>query len=125
MIAKPSRTYVIISLQIEGVHCWPDVKKHCNGVDFLEHPHRHMFHIKVWKRVNHDDRDVEIILEKRSIMKWLMESAGGTVSSPVVDFGTQSCEQIAAKIAEQFEAHRVEVTEDGENGAMIIVPQFE
>lgn len=64
-------TYVTVTLQVEGIHNWPDVEAFAEGVSFLKHPHRHIFHIKATKKVEHDDRDVEIILMKREIQAYL------------------------------------------------------
>jgi hypothetical protein len=76
-----------------------------------------MFHIKVEVRVNHDDRDKEFILLKREIIKWL--KAVYSKDGDVCEFGAMSCESIARVIRIQFEAEMVEVSEDGENGAII------
>ena len=38
---------------------------------YLEHPHRHMFHIDARREVFHDDRDVEFIVFKRMMKDYI------------------------------------------------------
>ena len=66
-------TNVIVKLQVEGLHNWPDAAKVFPEVGFLSDLHRHMFHITCKKKVNHDDRDVEFIMFKRDIQDYLKE----------------------------------------------------
>ena len=56
--------FIFVTFQKEGIHCYPDAPK---GVEFLKHPHRHMFHFRVDIEVFHDDRDIEFILFKREL----------------------------------------------------------
>ena len=63
------RTNVIVKLQVEGLHCWPDAAEIFPEVGFLSDSHRHIFHIICKKRVDHDDRDVEFIIFKRDILE--------------------------------------------------------
>ena len=84
---------------------------------FLGVPHRHIFHFRVWIDVLHSDRDIEFIQFKR----WL----GNLYRDGVVQLDYKSCEmmaddlylQIAAKYPDR--AVWIEVSEDGENGALI------
>jgi len=62
--------------------------------------------------VNHDDRDVEFILLKKKINKYIAEY-------PYKFSGTVSCEMMARALMENFNASFVEVSEDGENGARL------
>lgn len=101
---------VVVTLQVEGVHCWPACP--IEDVKFLKNPHRHVFHVKACKPVTHDDRDVEIIMLKRSIQQYLESYYSG-------DFGTRSCEAIARELIEKFNLMFCEVLEDGENGAYL------
>ncbi len=99
-----------VRLQVEGTHRWEgavDMK----GVEFLAASHRHIFHIEARKEVEHSDRDVEFILFKREIQNFLSAWNG--------DFGKLSCEQIAEKILKRFKCTQVEVSEDGENFAVV------
>ena len=53
---------IFVQFRKEGIHCYPDAPA---GVEFLKHPHRHMFHFKATVSVEHNDRDIEFILFKR------------------------------------------------------------
>ena len=57
------KKFIKVSFQKEGIHKWPDAKD-VPGVEFLQHPHRHIFHFFVTMEVMHDNREVEIILFK-------------------------------------------------------------
>lgn len=106
-----AKVCVIVTFQFEGIHCWPG----CNvsGVEFLENPHRHIFHVRAEKVVAHNDRDVEIIDLKRRMAHFM-----GPQDTFAVDLGSRSCEDIALELLQAFECESVEVTEDGENGAI-------
>ena len=103
-------TSIIVKLTYEGVHNWED----CNleEVMYLKHPHRHTFYITCKKEVNHDDRDIEIIMFKAEILNYLESVYGG-------HFGGMSCEMIAKDLLEEFNLHYCQVLEDNENGAEI------
>jgi hypothetical protein len=105
------KTMIWITTQFEGFHKYP---KAPDGVEFLKDLHRHIFHVKVWIEVKHNDRELEFILFKRFINKviWnnnLSENA--------------SCEIICDALYESIKSKypkrevRIEVSEDGENGA--------
>ena len=83
-------------------------------VMFLRDRHRHIFHIKMSKEVNHSDRDIEIILFKREVQEYLKQKFGEPC-----EFGSMSCEMIAEHLLQQFNANEVEVLEDNENGANV------
>ena len=115
-----TRTFITIKFQIEGFHCFPMAKEIFPEVSFLSDRHRHIFHIECKKEVFHDDRDVEFILFKREVMSWLIDNYKINItSSPVLDFGSLSCEAIARKLLETFELESASVFEDGENGSKI------
>lgn len=101
---------VVINLQVEGVHCWPNCD--IRGVEFLRNPHRHMFYVEATKEVSHNDREVEIIMLKRIVTEYL-ESFDG-------NFYAMSCEDIAEDLLQRFDFHSVKVLEDNENGAYVI-----
>lgn len=111
------KTTVICSLQFEAIHNWPGVidahPEVAQTVSFLQHPHRHMFHIKAWKAVTHADRDVEIIVLKRQILQHLK------AKYPTGQLGSTSCEMLALDLVERFGLDACEVLEDGENGALV------
>lgn len=111
-----TRTQIITRLRVEAIHCWPgcDIPE----VDFLKYPHRHVFHIEARKTVSHDDRDIEIIRLGHDIRRMLFDLYFDDRLQQH-DFGSASCEEIARLILRSFELDSCEVTEDGENGAII------
>jgi hypothetical protein len=86
-------------------------------VSFLGYPHRHIFHFKVWISVEHSDRAIEFIQFKR----WLEN----LYSQGTLQLDYKSCEMMAEDLYEQIAAKHpgrevwIEVSEDGENGALI------
>ncbi len=112
------RRFVVSSLQVEGLHCWPEAKQVFPEVGFLSDPHRHMFHITAVKKVEHNDRDVEIIKMKHDIQEYL-ESEYHSRYFGCLDFNRMSCEDIAEELVNVFELMSCKVLEDGENGAII------
>ena len=106
-------TSVVVTLEVEGFHRWPEAKDILPEVAFLSLRHRHLFKIKAWKAVEHEDRDVEIILLKRKISRYLHSKYGEPC-----EFGRMSCEDIAKELVAELDLSSVEVLEDGENGAV-------
>lgn len=111
------KTEVYCTLQIEGTHNWPNCP--FDEVDYLRVPHRHVFHIKAYKQVFHDDRDVEFIMLKHAIGKYF-EIYYDTEKKLHV-FGAKSCEMIARELITAFGLCKCEVNEDNENGAILYV----
>jgi hypothetical protein len=99
---------VVIKLQHEGIHNWPECP--FDDVAFLRNPHRHIFHITAKKDVRHDDRDVEIIKLKREMLEYLQEAI-------TINMHSMSCEMLARNLGRRFQLSSCEVLEDGENGA--------
>ena len=101
-----------VTFQKEGIHCYPDAPA---GVEFLKHPHRHMFHFKVQIEVFHDDRDIEFILFKRELE--------GLYTNGTLQLDYRSCEMMADDLADYIKVNYpgrhlvITVSEDGENGA--------
>ena len=110
------KKFIKVSFQKEGIHKWPDAKD-IKGVEFLQYPHRHIFHFYVTMEVLHDNREVEFILFKRELEK---QYEVGTLQ---LDY--QSCEMMAESLINYIEeyypdrATQVEVYEDNENGAIV------
>ena len=50
------KTNVIVKLELDGLHNWPDAKKIFPEVGFLSDMHRHKWFITAKKRVNHDEK---------------------------------------------------------------------
>lgn len=115
---------IFVTFQKEGIHCYPAAAIDLNlatgdeyDVSFLSTPHRHIFHFKVWIDVFHNDRDIEFIQFKR----WLEN----LYKSNVLQLNYKSCEMISDDLYLQIAARYpdravwIEVSEDGENGALI------
>lgn len=100
---------IIVKFQFEAIHCWPECP--IDDVSFLRSPHRHTFHVTARRPVTHNDRDVEIIMLKREMLR-----------DPVVlkyDLGRMSCEDLAEHFINSYKLDACEVLEDGENGAYL------
>ena len=110
--------FIWVTFQREGIHKYPDAPE---GVTFLRHPHRHIFHFKVELEVFHDDREVEFILFKRELE--------GLFTSQILQLDYKSCEMICDDLAnyikEKYKGRDLVVTvsEDGENGSTSYYPK--
>lgn len=111
-------TNIIVNLQVEGLHHWPDARKICPEVAFLDDIHRHKWYITAKRQVTHDDRDVEFIMFKRDIEDYLRKKYYRQDYRSHF-FGAKSCEMLAKEILEKFECCYVSVFEDNENGAEV------
>ena len=113
---------VWVKFEKEGMHRYPAAADDPNlatgdeyDVSFLAHPHRHIFKFRVWIEVFHDDRDIEFIQFKR----WMNKLYEGELD---VDF--KSCEMLSddlyLTIQDRYPGRDIwiEVSEDGENGAI-------
>jgi hypothetical protein len=113
-----------VTFKKEGIHKYPAALTDPTlatgdeyDVSFLGHPHRHIFHFRVWISVTHNDRDIEFIQFKR----WLENLyEDGTVQ---LDY--KSCEMMSDElhvvISGKYPGREIwiEVSEDGENGSLI------
>jgi len=105
---------IFVTFQKEGIHRYPAAPA---GVEFLQHPHRHIFHFRVTIDVFHNDRDIEFILFKRELE--------GLYSAATLQVDYKSCEMLAEDlidyISKKYPGRKigVEVSEDGENGATL------
>jgi hypothetical protein len=97
---------VVMRFTFEGVHRWPGAPQ----ASLLGEYHRHMFHVEARKPVRHDERDIEFIAERRSMVAYMNER--------FACWSDASCETMARTLAEQFKCSQVAVFEDGENGAI-------
>ena len=108
-----------VTFQKEGIHKYPAALEDpkLEDVYFLGYPHRHIFHFRVSISVFHNDRDIEFIQFKRWLENLYKE---GTLR---LDY--RSCEMMADDLYQQIAARYpdravwIEVSEDGENGALI------
>ena len=121
------KSKIWVTFRREGTHKFPAAltdPKFKTGdeydVSFLGYPHRHMFHFKIAIEVFHDDREIEFIQFKR----WLENLYG----KGVLELDYKSCEMMATDLYQQISAKypkrevTIEVSEDGENGAVITWP---
>ena len=123
-IMQHAQRKIWVTFQKEGMHRYPAAATDpalATGdeydVSFLANPHRHMFHFRVWADVVHNDRDIEFIQFKR----WLEN----LYRDNTLQLDYKSCEMMAddlyIQIASRYPSRAVwiEVSEDGENGALI------
>ncbi len=103
---------VITHNELEGFHRYPDAPKFC---EYLSHRHRHVFNIRCYFNVSHNEREIEINTAQQDIAKYLSDKFGMPC-----EFGDMSCEAICENLLNQYPAlDRVEVTEDGYGGSAL------
>jgi hypothetical protein len=107
---------VFCTFQFEGIHNWPDCP--IEEVKYLRDPHRHMFHVKAYKVVSHDDRDTEFIWLKHRMQEFIRANYPNDEAG-VAELGAYSCEMIARDLIGEFGLSKCEVSEDGENGSIL------
>lgn len=103
--------YIWITTRFEGFHKYPNAP---DEVKFLRNEHRHIFKLKIWIEVFHDERDIEFILFKRFVNNYVTDNA---------KLNNLSCEMISdilyKNISNTYSDRKIkiEVSEDGENGS--------
>ena len=103
--------YIWITTHFEGFHKYPEAPE---AVSFLRTKHRHIFYVKVWIEIKHNDRDIEFFIFKKQIEALVKNS----------DLNNSSCEMIAdylnskIKLAYPNRKTKIEVSEDKENGCI-------
>ena len=123
-VMQHAQKKIWVTFQKEGMHRYPAAATDPSlatgdeyDVSFLANPHRHIFHFRVWIDVVHNDRDIEFIQFKR----WLEN----LYRDDTLQLDYKSCEMMAddlyIQIASRYPSRAVwiEVSEDGENGALI------
>ena len=100
---------VWVTTKFEAFHRWVNAP---DDVAFLRSYHRHLFHVKVGMEVTHLNRNIEFFQFKEKLNIFLAEN----YESQQME---KSCEMIANEILLQFDASFVEISEDGENGAIV------
>ena len=133
-IKEAAERQIWATFQKEGIHKYPAALTDpalATGdeydVSFLGHPHRHIFHFRVWIDVFHNDRDVEFIQFKRWLENLVRTKHTGNnnTEDSILSLDYKSCEMMAddlyIQIATKYPDRVVwiEVSEDGENGALI------
>ena len=103
-----------ITFQVAGVHRW--LACPIEEVNYLRDYHRHVFYFTCYKNVEHDDRDLEILMFKRDVKAYIRENYFD-IDHDAAFFGDMSCEMLAKLVYHEFSMSEVEVTEDNENGA--------
>ena len=120
-VMEQAQRQIWITFRKEGIHKYPAALTDpaLADVQFLGYPHRHIFHFRVWIDVFHNDRDLEFIQFKR----WCESLYHG--HGAVLSLDHKSCEMMAddlyIQIASRYPGRvvHIEVSEDGENGALI------
>jgi hypothetical protein len=114
------KVYVTAKVTVAGFHWWPEAPE---AVRYLRNPHRHLFVIRADKAVSNDNREVEFhmlkgMIEERLRERW-PEGQFGPGTEKIFNFGTDSCERIAAVLLEAEYLSQCSVLEDDENGAIV------
>lgn len=110
---------ITCNTSFEGIHCWPDAPEE---VKYLRDPHRHIFKVTVTIDVKHNDREIEFIMVKHHVDRWIRLQCD---FRGIYRMGSNSCEDTAELIIQWIESrwpHRkvsVSVFEDGENGCTL------
>lgn len=108
-------TEIYITTRQPGFHSWPEAPE---SVAFLRAIHRHLFHFKLGVVVTQPDRQVEFFLAQAEFQNALQDTYEWAGLGYV--FGNQSCEMIAQELIQKLPfAAYLEVSEDGENGAVV------
>lgn len=108
-------THIYVTARFIAFHAWPQAP---DSVAFLRNSHRHQFHVKASLQVSHEDRDLEFFIVQRKLQEFLDTNYENR------DLGPKSCETMAKEILDCLYglsegSMSVEVSEDGENGALV------
>lgn len=114
--------FISVQSQFQALHAWPAAPEQ---VDFLQHPHRHIFKVKVSVRVLHSDRQAEFFMTKAALDMSLQRYQDSFNPANLLNIGSLSCEMIAEQVLgdlhdRQIKVFMVEVSEDGENSATVV-----
>jgi hypothetical protein len=103
---------VVSKTVVDGYHRWPEARAEH---EYLSFRHRHLFYVRCWWTVSHDDRDIEFIEASRSISSFFEKRFGKPA-----ELGSMSCEQICKTILDEYPSViKVSCYEDDENGAEV------
>lgn len=114
------KTSILVQVQIEGLHNFPDANVVFPESGYLCKQHRHIFHISMEIAVSHDNRDKEFFVVKHDVIEYLNKKYYSS-RSRMCEFNNMSCEMIARELLIKFNCDSVIVTEDGECGAKISI----
>lgn len=104
------KRFITIKTSFVGFHRWKDAPNICS---FLRNWHRHIFYVKMIAEVSHNEREIEFITLKKDLDEYIHLNFD-------YEYFEYSCETLAEKILLAFNAHTVCVSEDDENGAIVI-----
>jgi len=116
-------SFIWITAQKAMVHCYPNPPA---VVGFLQNTHRHLFKIKVWIEVFHNNRDLEFFIFQAFVEDCLSTYASLHSKTPIgvhewpISF---SCEDLSDYIYREIiikypgRQIKIEISEDGENGS--------
>lgn len=112
-------TVIEAGAEVDGLHCWPQAHE---ARSYLRSPHRHRFVVSARVFVQHPDRDMEWH-DLRALLQTALLLCGNGVANGLTDFGAQSCEALATRVADYLRlrsliVQRVSVSEDGEFTAL-------
>lgn len=108
-----------VRTRFDAMHHWPNAPEQ---VSFLRHPHRHEFHVSVTLSVEHADRDLEFFMVKDRLDQFLQPYEKRNL-------GPMSCEMLAEAAGNYLNGiypgrvDSVEVSEDGQNSAIVTYSQ--
>lgn len=104
-------SWVYIQTRFVASHRWRNAP---DEFPLLRHFHRHEFHVRICKEVTHDNRQIEFIRLKREVDEFIRQNWKDRTDLEL------SCEQFAGRLLIAFDASMVDVSEDGENGAVVM-----
>lgn len=116
---------IFVTFQKAGIHYYPQAKDEPSlaDVSYLGSPHRHLFKFKVTIEVFHNDRELEF----HQLLNW----CESLYQDKVLELNGKSCEMIAEDLIDAIIGRwdeqgsrkiTVEVSEDGECGAVVYCP---
>jgi hypothetical protein len=104
---------IYIQSQFSALHRWAQAPM---AVGFLTHWHRHIFKVRIDLWVTGNDRDLEFFMVQEELNTVLKQWEGCEVEKSCEMF----CESILYALENDYPTlFRVEVSEDGENGAVL------
>ena len=107
---------IIVTLQVEAIHCWPNAKNTLPQMAFLSDPHRHIFWITAKKKVDHGDRQIEIIKFKRELQDYFQRLYFSKELN-MCNFEHRSCEMLCEDLMEAYDLEYIQILEDNECGS--------
>lgn len=114
------KSWSVIRTSFDHVHCWDSIPT-THPKQFLKYLHRHLFYVTCHIEIFHVDngREVEYLLAKEMLDDMIQQSKDIWPEN-------SSCESMAEIVLNYLvelygstRAYRVELSEDGENGALL------